>query len=390
MASIRRVLRFLIKGIIILAVAINLFILVSGNLYLYRAIYYTFFHLQAGPGIFDKEYFYTRDVQKGSAQPWALAGNYNKKKLSKEQHNQLKDLSTTSFLVLKNNQLIYEEYFDGFGQKEVSNSFSMAKSVISLLIGIAQQEGKITSIDDPVGKYLAGYDTGNRKKITIRHLLSMSSDMHWDESAWNPLSHNAEAYYGTDLDDIMSDVEYGALAGKTFDYKSGNTQVLGMILKKVTGKSVADYASEKIWSKIGAEDKAYWSLDHENGVEKAYCCLYATSRDFARLGKLMLDYGKWNGERIIDSAYVAQCVQPAKLSTTDGYENKRYGLSWWLVEHKGQQVFYARGIKGQYVICMPDEQIIIVRTGHWRGKKRPDDQPEDLFFLMDIALELTK
>lgn len=377
---------YFLKFLIAFLVVANLYILITGNFYIYRAVYYTFLHGQMGPGIFDKDYFYSREVEIANAQPWPLSKKYNKYKLTEEQRNSLTSLSTTSFLVFKNDSLIYEEYFDGYGEKERSNSFSIAKSVVGLLIGVAQAEGKINSIDDPVSKYLSGYNEGTRKKITIRHLLTMSSDMVWNESAWNPLSDNAEAYYGTDLNTKMESVEYGENPGKVFDYKSGSQQVLAMILQKVTGKTLAAYASEKIWKKVGAENNAYWSLDAENGVEKSYCCLYATSRDFARLGKLMMNNGKWNGEQVIDSAYAAQSVIPADLTTTEGDKNDRYGYCWWITSHQNKKVFYARGIKGQYIVCIPSENIIIIRTGHKRGDKRADDQPKDLFAMIDMAL----
>jgi CubicO group peptidase (beta-lactamase class C family) len=364
----------------------NLYILITGNFYIYRAVWYTFLHGQTGPDIFDGNYFYSRQVNPAKNQPWPISKKYNKNVLTTAQRTSLTDLSTTSFLVFKNDSLLYEEYFDGFGERERSNSFSVAKSVVGLLIGVAHAEGKIKSLDDPVGNYLIGYNEGNKKKITIRHLLTMSADMKWNESAWNPLSDNAEAYYCTDLPGKMKSVDYGKNPGKVFDYKSGSQQVLSMILKKVTGKTLSEYASEKIWKKVGAEDTAYWSLDTKNGTEKAYCCLYATSRDFGRLGKLMLHHGMWNGEQVIDSAYVAQSVVPANLKTTEGDKNDRYGYCWWITNHKGKKVFYARGIKGQYVICIPSENMVVVRTGHKRGAKRADDQPMDLFTMIDIAL----
>lgn len=383
---LKRTGKFLLKFLVVVLVVVNLLIIVTGNFYIYRAVYYTFLHGQAGPGIFDKDYFYSRGVNAATAQPWALAKNYNKKDLPQETEEKLAEYSTTSFLVFKNDSLLFEKYYEGFGEKGESNSFSMAKSLVSMLVGVAVKEGKITSIDDPVSKYLSGYTEGNKSKITIRHLLSMSSDMVWNESAWNPLSHNAEAYYCTDLDGMMSDVEYGSLPGKTFEYKSGSTQVLGMILQKVTGQRLSVYASEKIWKKVGAENTAYWSLDHEDGVEKAYCCLYATSRDFARLGKLMMHHGQWNGEQIIDSAYVAESTRPADLNIPEGGKNDRYGLTWWMLEHKGHHVFYARGIKGQYIACIPDENMMVVRTGHKRGPKLEGDLPSDLVQYLDAGL----
>lgn len=385
---LKRTGKFLLKFILVLIILVNLFILVTGNFYIYRAIWYTFFHGQGGPGIFDKEYFYSRQVTAAKAQPWPQARDYNKKDLPKDKAALIDDLHTTSFLVFRNDSLVYEKYYEDFGEKEVSNSFSMAKSLVSMLIGVALHEGKITSIDDPVSKYLPEYKEGNRKKITLRHLLNMSSGIEWNESSWNPLSDNAEAYYSTNLDGVMDGVDYDGKPGKFFDYKSGSTQVLAIVLKKVTGKSLAEYASEKIWKKTGAEQAAFWSLDHQDGTEKAYCCLYATSRDFARLGKLMMHWGNWNGEQILDSAYVAQSITPAELNipSPECVPNDRYGLTWWLVKHNDHQVFYARGIKGQYIICMPDENLMVVRTGHKRGKKLEGDIPAEVMDYIDAGL----
>lgn len=383
-------LKILLKAVLALFIAANLFLIITGNFYVYRAIYYTFLHGQTGPGIFDKDYFYSRKVATVNPQPWPLARDYNKKDISKEQQEELEKLNTTSFLVFRNDSLVYERYFEGFGQKEVSNSFSMAKSLVSMLVGVALYEGKIASIDDKVSKYLPEYNEGSRKNITLRHLLSMSSGIEWNESSWNPLSHNAWAYYTTDLDNVMQTVEYTGDPGKVFDYKSGSTQVLAMVLQKVTGQKLSDYASEKIWKKIGAEQEAYWSLDHKDGVEKAYCCLYASSRDFARLGKLMLHCGKWNGERIMDSSFACESVRPANLKTTDGSSNDRYGLTWWTTNHKGQHVFYARGIKGQYIICIPGENIMIVRTGHRRGEKNASDLPIEIPNYIETGLYFKK
>jgi len=385
---LKRTGKILLKSLIVLIILVNLFILVTGNFYIYRAIWFTFFHGQGGPDIFDKEYFYSREVTAAKAEPWPQARDYNKKEIPKDKEEQLGKLGTTSFLVFRNDSLVYEKYYEEFGEKEVSNSFSMAKSLVGILIGVAVHEGKINSIDDPVSKYLPEYKEGNRKKITLRHLLSMSSGMDWNESSWNPLSHNAEAYYSTNLPGVMEDVEYDGEPGKYFDYKSGSTQVLGMVLEKVTGQHLAEYASEKIWKKIGAEQTAFWSLDHENGTEKAYCCLYASSRDFARLGKLMMHAGNWNGQQLLDSNYVAESIKPANLSIPEPESgtNDRYGLTWWLVKHKNQQVYYARGIKGQYIICIPNENIIVVRTGHKRGKKLAGDIPSEVLDYIETGL----
>ncbi len=383
--------RYLFKAVIIILIAANLYILITGNFYVYRAVYYTFLHGQTGPDILDRDYFFSREVANGEGQPWAVSSQFNHVKMTDDDRKKIESLQTTSFIIIRNDSLVYEEYFDGFDKEQTSNSFSMAKTVVGMLIGIAVKEKKIKSIDDKVGDYLNTYKEGFRSKLTIRHFLSMSSDMVWDESGWNPLSDNAEAYYGTNLTDKIKDVEYNGNPGKNFDYRSGNTQILAQILEKVTKKKLANYASEKIWKKIGAETRASWSLDHENGTEKAYCCLYATSRDYARLGKLVLHNGYWNGQEVVDSAFLAEATVPVKLGIPDGGDNDRYGLTFWCTkDENGNSIFYFRGIKGQYIVCWPKYNVVFVRTGHKRGDKRKDDQPTDLFDYLKAVKHILK
>ncbi|HRE95690.1 MAG TPA: serine hydrolase, partial [Flavobacteriales bacterium] len=139
----------------------------------------------------------------------------------------------------------------------------------------------------------------------------------------------------------------------------------------------------------GAEQPAYWSLDKEGGLEKSYCCLYATGRDFARLGKLYMHEGTWNEKRIVSSEWVKQSITPAELIDEDGSKNQRYGYQWWITQYEGKKVFYMRGILGQYVICYPEEDLIIVRTGHKRGRKQ-NDTPVEIDDYIRIAKEVTK
>jgi CubicO group peptidase (beta-lactamase class C family) len=151
---------------------------------------------------------------------------------------------------------------------------------------------------------------------------------------------------------------------------------------------IAEYASEKLWKPMGAEQAAQWSLDHENGDEKAYCCFYSNARDFARFGKLYLNNGNWNGVQLVPDQYVKDSVTPAPLLEESGKPNRCYGYSWWLLPgYKGHDIFYARGILGQYVIVIPDKKIIIVRLGHKRGERLPDNHVDDVYAYIDGILE---
>ena len=198
----------------------------------------------------------------------------------------------------------------------------------------------------------------------------MSSGLDWDEGYASAFSPTTKAYYGDALKSQIEKLGVSETPGNTFRYKSCDTQVLSFVLEKATGMKVADYASEKLWKKMGCEKDALWSLDSKNGNEKAYCCINSNARDFAKLGKLYLDSGKIDGESILPLDYVLASVKPNLLPDGDlDYKPSNfYGYQWWVIpNYKGHYVFYARGILGQYIIVVPDRKIIIVRLGHKRG-----------------------
>jgi CubicO group peptidase (beta-lactamase class C family) len=238
-----------------------------------------------------------------------------------------------------------------------------------LLIAIAVEEGKIKSLDEPVGNYLSSFKGGNKSEITIRHLLMMASGLDWEESGSNPLSENAESYYGWDLRELVNRQSVINPPGETFNYQSGNSQILGLIIEKATGKNVSEYTQEKIWKKIGTEHEAYWSLDDHNGVEKSFCCIYATARDFARIGMLIHNGGKWGEEQVVPEWFMKELLKPVKMATLDGIPNYRYSLHVWNYIDKNETITYCRGLMGQYIISMPKEDLIVVRL----GSKRKDN-----------------
>ncbi|MCW3120170.1 MAG: beta-lactamase, partial [Chitinophagaceae bacterium] len=288
---------------------------------------------------------------------------------------------------IKNDSLLYENYWDGYNDSSLSNSFSVAKSITSLLIGIAIKEGKIKSVGDAVGNYLPEFKEGLGAKLTIRDLLTMSSGSNWDESYANPLSVTTEAYYGSDLYKTATGIKIIREPGTLHSYKSGDTGLLGLILEKATGKSLSEYASGKLWKPLGAEHPALWSTDREKGNEKAYCCFNTNARDFARIGQLMLDSGKWNGSAIIDSAYYQQSISACNIPDETGKPCNYYGYQWW-IRPAYEGVFYARGILGQYVIVIPSKKTIIVRLGKKRSDKRIQGAPAEVDALINWGLGL--
>jgi CubicO group peptidase (beta-lactamase class C family) len=384
-----KILKKIGKWLLIIFIILNLAIIVFGKTYLYKGVANTYLKGRSGPSVSEYKIFDNREVKAGNYQKWNTSAAYNSKSITDAALQDFMQLQTIAFVVVKNDSMIHEQYWDGFGQDSYSNSFSMAKTFVSILTGMALDEGKIKSVDQPVGDFLPEFKEGTNSKLTIRHLLTMSSGINFDEDYVNPLAYPAQAYYGSDLKKLTYGYKVTAEPGKEFIYLSGNTELLSFVLEKATGKTLSEYASEKLWKPLGAKNNAFWSLDHKDGSEKAYCCFNSNAPDFARIGKLYLDSGKWNGQQLISSQYVLNSVTPADLLSGSA-KNDEYGYSWWLLpDYKGHRIFYARGILGQYIICIPDQKMVVVRLGKKRKTKNDKStHPPDVFLYIDTALEM--
>jgi CubicO group peptidase (beta-lactamase class C family) len=349
--------------------------------YVYKAIYHNLADID------DNKIFEQHEIEAPQeAQPWPLAPNYNKVKLPQELERLHADLESVAFVIVKDGALVYEKYWSGYSNESLSNSFSIAKSIVSMLVGVAIKEGTIESVEQPVGDFLPEFKEGDKSKIKIKHLLWMSSGLNWDESYLNPLSVTTESYYGNDLQKVINRLEAVEEPGKKYAYKSGDTQVLGFLLQAATGRSLSELAEEKLWKPLGAEQKAEWSVDKQGGMEKAYCCFFSNALDFARLGNLYLHNGIWKGDTIVPPAYVRASLTPNGLpKSTDGKKVDFFGYHWWLMpDYKGQQVFYARGILGQYIIVVPEKNLVIVRLGKERGEM-VENHPDDVRVMVDAV-----
>lgn len=345
-----------------IAVLLVGFTTITGNNYIYKAIVYNYADID------DYKLFPNDTVAAGLPQPWPFSKSYNKIKPAPSLQRQLDSIRSVAFVVIKNDSICFEAYWDGYSETSLSNSFSVAKSIISILTGIALGEGKIRSLDDPIGKYMQDFKHPELGNVTVRQLLMMSSNSSWDESYSGLFSQTTKGYYGTGLYNQVMSLRVNGKPGQTFSYRSGDTQLLALVLKAATGKSISAYASEKLWKPIGAEQDALWSLDRIGGIEKAYCCFNSNARDFARIGDLMLHNGNWKGQQLLPEEYVKEALLPIGLPDETGTTTNYYGYQWWLLPERGN-VFYARGINGQWIICVPDKQMVIVRLGHLRGEK---------------------
>ncbi|HEY0047635.1 MAG TPA: serine hydrolase [Flavobacterium sp.] len=342
--------------------------------YLLKAVRIVYFNGHKTAFLDDYHYFDNRTIAKGTPQPWAISKNYNKVPLTPRLADLHKEIGTVAFLVIKNDSIIHESYFDDYNKNSKSNSFSMAKSVVSAALGKAIQEGKITSLDQLVSNFFPQFKEGKSATMTVGDLSSMASGLDWDESYYSPFSITTRAYFDEDLNEVILSQKGIEEPGKSYKYLSGNTQLLAMVIEKATGQSLANYVAEKFWKPIGAEHDALWQTDHEGGIVKAYCCIASNARDFARFGKLYKQYGKWNGQQILDSAFVAKSITPRFP------ESPEYGYGWWLGEYRNKDVFYMRGHLGQYVIVIPEDDIIIVRLGHRHKRSSIGSSHSDDFF----------
>jgi len=380
MKWIKRFLLFLF----LLLLGIGLFAVLSGRTYLFAGIRHIV-TMRSLSDINDYQFFDNRTVEAGVAQPWPVGSDYNSDQLPDSTQKLLDELQTVAVVKIKADSLRFEQYRDGYSDSSLSGSFSVAKSITSLLIGAALQEGKIKSVDQPVGDFIPSFQEGARAKVTIRHLLTMSSGSDWYESYKDPLSVTAELYYGNDVEKTALSVKIIHPPGTLHYYKSGDTQLLGLLLEKATGKSLSEYAAEKLWKPIGAVHPALWSVDKPNGKVKAYCCFNTNARDFARIGQLMLQGGKWKDVPIIDSIYFRSSITPCGIMDDEVKVCDYYGFQWW-IDPVNPEVFFARGILGQYIIVIPSRKAVIVRLGRKSSPVRVRTVPAEVRHLINWGL----
>jgi CubicO group peptidase (beta-lactamase class C family) len=268
---------------------------------------------------------------------------------------------TLSLLVIKNDTIYYEKYFSDKTEESIMTSFSVSKSFISALIGIAIGEGYIKNENEPITNYLDYFKDPRFKEITIEHLLNMKSGIRFSENYLNPFGDVAKYYYGTNLRKYLRKLKIKEKPGINYEYISTNTLLLSQILEKATGKSTSDYLQEKIWKPLGMEWDASLSLDSKKDqTVKAFCCLNAHTRDYAKFGRLYLNNGKWNGKQIVPESWIKKSITYNTDSTQQYYYNYQ-----WRVCNLGD--YFAKGVLGQFIYVYPDKNVIIVRNGNDYG-----------------------
>jgi CubicO group peptidase (beta-lactamase class C family) len=275
----------------------------------------------------------------------------------------LGDTDTLAFLVVHDDALVAERYFGDAQRDTLQTSFSVAKSFLSTLVGIAIDEGAIHSVTDPVTEYvpeLAQRDT-RFDQITLRDLLTMSSGIRYEEQSLPlPWGDDVNTYYGTDLRDLaLNGTQIERAPGQEWHYDNYNPLLLGLVLERATRMSVSEYMATRLWQPVGAEFEATWSLDSDaEGFEKMESGLNAAPVDYARFGELFLRDGRWNGSQIVSKNWVREAT--AADTTTDPLPHYQY---FWWVDTARPGRFYALGNLGQYIYVAPDADTVIVRFG---------------------------
>lgn len=274
---------------------------------------------------------------------------------------------TVAFLVIQRDTLKYERYFKGYDAAQVHTSFSMAKSVVSMLIGCAIMDGFISSVQQPVTDFVPELTKNGFDKVTLEHVLQMTSGLKFSESYVNPFGTAAKYYYGRRLYKNLGHLKLKHEPGEHFEYMSGNSQLLGLILERALRakgdqRTITQFLSERLWSPLGMEYNSSWSIDRkEGGIEKTFCCINAPALDLAKLGSLYLHKGKWNGQQLVPQEWVERSTQ---VDTTNG-SVARYQYQWWLPSGDGD--YMAQGILGQFVHVDPARELVIVRLGKQVG-----------------------
>ena len=292
--------------------------------------------------------------------------------LEGKQHNLAEALDyfkSDGLIVLQNGDLIYENYWQGNSQNQPHISWSVAKSFLSALIGIAYHDGLIEDLNDPITKYLEDFQATGYANIPVKDILQMSSGIIFNEdyADYNSdINKFARALaQGTSMRDFAKKLENGKEPGTFNHYVSIDTQMLAMLLEEVTGKTVSQNLEEKIWTKIGMENDAYYMVD-DTGMEWALGGLNATLRDYAKFGLLYLNKGAWNGKQIVPEDWVnaSHSLKEPHLQPGDNELSSNtwgYGYQWW-VPGFPETDYLAAGIYNQYIYIDPITKVVIAKT----------------------------
>ena len=335
----------------------------------------------------DYKFFDNVEIKKSdSLFEWPKHNLYNQVGSSKTLDSVHKKNETVAFLIIKNDSIIKEDYFLGYDENSMTNSFSMSKSIISFLFLKSIEEGTIPSLNSKLTDYFPAFNESNGGNVTLSDLSTMSSGLVWEENYKDLMGITAQAYVTKDLNKLMMGSKFSGDSGDKFKYLSGNTQLLAMAIEKANSSTIQELTYKWLWNPMGAKNDALWMIDSkEKNMTKAYCCLSSNAKDFAKVGLVYKNFGKINEQKLIDSSFISMSIKPRFNS------NPIYGYGLWIGKQNNIDFFSLRGHQGQYVIVIPEEDVIIVRLG--KRKSRGSDlnnHPSDFNLYINESLNILK
>ena len=381
-------------GLLGLLVLAALAIQLSGHVYFWKALSATYLQGHSTAHIDDAGNFAQRKIATTQPLAWEKDTAFNKAPLNPSTLSYLQQYKSAAFLVAKNGKLLHETYFAPYNESSITNSFSIAKSITTMQVGLAVQQGLIPSFDSPITSFLPEY-AGNARaeKATIAQLSAMKAGHDWTENYKLPFNVTTDLYYGKDAEKLVLKQGFEREPGSEFEYSSGTTQILGVILKRAIQKknpqsNISEHLSQSLWQPLGMAHDAFYTLDRpsdEGGMERTYCCIFATARDFAKLGQLLLQDGQWGGNQLLDKAFVERMRKPDL--------QPYYGHSLWMDWTYKHPFYSLQGHQGQYVIVVPSFQLVVVRVGKYRDKLTlgPNGRiPLEVYSFVDEAVRLAQ
>ena len=335
----------------------------------------------------DYKFFDNVEIKKSdSLFEWPKHNLYNQIGSSKTLDSVHKKNETVAFLIIKNDSIIKEDYFLGYDENSMTNSYSMSKSIISFLFLKSIEEGTIPSLNSKLTDYFPVFNESNGSNVTLSDLSTMSSGLVWEENYKDLMGITAQAYVTKDLNKLMMGSKFSGMSGDKFKYLSGNTQLLAMAIEKANSSTIQELTYKWLWNPMGAKNDALWMIDsEEKNMTKAYCCLSSNAKDFAKVGLVYKNFGKINEQKLIDSSFISMSIKPRFNS------NPIYGYGLWIGKQNNIDFFSLRGHQGQYVIVIPEEDVIIVRLG--KRKSRGSDlnnHPSDFNLYINESLNILK
>lgn len=377
----------ILLGLIGIAIFTTIGLYATGNGFIITAIQRTYLIGNTTANINDYQQFDVKAIATSKPKPLEKHADYNTVSLPIEFEQNLNKYQTAAFLIIKDGKVFSENYYGEYNDRSKTNSFSMAKTVITLLVGIAIDEGHIKSFDQAITDFLPEFNNDPlAKKATLANLSLMNSGYEWDENYYTPFSPTVALYHGSNVEQFLLKGSFSAEPGTFWEYSSASTQLLGIALLRALKKanaanSLSEFLSKKVWQPLQMNDDALWHTDAK-GLELVYCCLNTNARNYAKLGLLMLNKGNWDGQQIVPAAFIKRMIQ------ADG--QAYYGYSTWLSFDQDPAYYIFKGHLGQYIIIVPQHNMVIVRLGQTRSNEEPIRHIPELNSYVTTAVSLIK